>query len=62
LVNFIEEQGGGATPPCYHRKMQRQAIYLAHKNKWEVDGLFAKIKKSPVLPRELAPIWIGHPA
>ena len=46
LCAMIAEQGGEAViPPRRHRKVQRSYDIIAYKNRWGIEGLFAKLKQ-----------------
>ena len=46
LIELIEKQGGEAViPPRRHRKIQRETNWLAYKERWGVEGFFAKLKQ-----------------
>lgn len=46
LCNKIEAQGGAVViPPRRNRKIQRQYDRIAYKNRWGVEGFFAKLKQ-----------------
>ena len=46
LCEKIESQGGTAViPPRRHRKQPREYDRIAYKNRWGVEGFFAKLKQ-----------------
>ncbi len=46
LCAKIEEQGGAVViPPRRHRKNPRDYDRVAYKNRWGVEGFFAKLKQ-----------------
>jgi transposase len=46
LCEKIEAQGGAVViPPRRHRKHQREYDRIAYKNRWGVEGFFAKLKQ-----------------
>ena len=46
LCEKIEAQGGTVViPPRRHRKLQREYDRIAYKNRWGIEGLFAKLKQ-----------------
>lgn len=46
LCEKIEAQGGLVViPPRRHRKHQREYDRIAYKNRWGVEGFFAKLKQ-----------------
>ncbi len=47
LCEKIEAQGGIVViPPRRHRKLQREYDHIAYKNRWGIEGFFAKLKQS----------------
>ena len=46
LCEKIEAQGGTVViPPRRHRKVQREYDRIAYKNRWGIEGFFAKLKQ-----------------
>lgn len=46
LIELIKDQGGKAViPPRRHRKEQRETDWVAYKERWGVEGFFAKLKQ-----------------
>jgi transposase len=46
LCDKIEAQGGTVViPPRRHRKIQRDYDRIAYKNRWGIEGFFAKLKQ-----------------
>ena len=46
LCEKIEAQGGEVVIPSRrHRKVQREYDRIAYKNRWGIEGLFAKLKQ-----------------
>jgi transposase len=46
LCEKIQEQGGAVViPPRRHRKVQRKYDRIAYKQRWGVEGFFAKLKQ-----------------
>ncbi|MBW8733487.1 MAG: IS5 family transposase [Asticcacaulis sp.] len=46
LCELIVEQGGEVViPPRRHRKVQREYDQIAYKNRWGIEGFFAKLKQ-----------------
>ena len=46
LCALIAEQGGEPViPPHRHRKVQRGYDHIAYKQRWGVEGFFAKLKQ-----------------
>jgi transposase len=46
LCDKIEAQGGTVViPPRRHRKTPREYDHIAYKNRWGIEGFFAKLKQ-----------------